>query len=73
VHGSREKKYHHEVVGINSRLDTLQAAVLLIKLKYLDDWIVARRAKAAIYSDLFTQYGISGVKLPAVDNNYGHI
>jgi dTDP-4-amino-4,6-dideoxygalactose transaminase len=44
--GSR-KKYHHETIGMNSRLDTLQAAILLVKLKYLEGWNRARRSHAA--------------------------
>ena len=43
-------KYHHEVAGTNSRLDTLQAAVLSIKLPHLDGWNAARRAHADAYS-----------------------
>lgn len=50
VHGSRVK-YHHEAVGINSRLDTLQAAILLVKMKYLDEWTDGRRANAAAYNN----------------------
>jgi dTDP-4-amino-4,6-dideoxygalactose transaminase len=46
--GSR-RKYHHEVMGTNSRLDTLHAAVLRVKLKYLDGWNAARRRHAALY------------------------
>jgi dTDP-4-amino-4,6-dideoxygalactose transaminase len=49
THGA-EKKYYHRVVGINSRLDTLQAAVLLVKLRYLEEWTERRRAIAAIYN-----------------------
>ena len=48
-HG-QAKKYYHEVVGINSRLDSLQAAILNVKLKYLDDYITSRQ-KAATYYD----------------------
>jgi dTDP-4-amino-4,6-dideoxygalactose transaminase len=50
-HGSR-KKYFAEVVGHNSRLDTLQAAILNVKLKYLDSWNESRRRAAVVYSQL---------------------
>lgn len=52
VHGSRVR-YLHEAVGINSRLDALQAAVLHVKLKYLDQWIEGRRRNAHRYQQLF--------------------
>lgn len=48
VHGGR-KTYFHEIVGYNSRLDSLQAAVLLAKLPHLEAWSAARRANAAFY------------------------
>ncbi|RMF61352.1 MAG: DegT/DnrJ/EryC1/StrS family aminotransferase [Bacteroidetes bacterium] len=51
-HGSR-KKYHNEVVGVNSRLDALQAAVLRVKLKHLDAYTEARRTAADRYDALF--------------------
>jgi len=60
VHGSR-KKYYHEVVGTNSRLDELQAAVLVVKMKYLDKWIAARNNLAGKYSDLMKQNGLNGI------------
>ena len=50
AHGS-EKRYYHPLVGINSRLDTLQAAVLLVKFKYLDQWTNARRERAQFYNE----------------------
>lgn len=53
VHGSRVR-YLHEAVGINSRLDALQAAVLHVKLKYLDQWTEGRRRNALRYQQLFT-------------------
>jgi dTDP-4-amino-4,6-dideoxygalactose transaminase len=46
------QKYHHEVCGFNRRLDTLQAAVLRIKLRYLDQWNAARREHAQRYTEL---------------------
>lgn len=52
VHGSA-KKYHHEILGLNSRLDTLQAAILRIKLKHLASWTAMRRERAELYRRLF--------------------
>jgi len=51
-HGS-EVRYYHEVVGVNSRLDTLQAAILRIKLKHLDEYATARNAAATTYDEAF--------------------
>ncbi|MDQ7827044.1 MAG: DegT/DnrJ/EryC1/StrS family aminotransferase [Candidatus Eremiobacteraeota bacterium] len=48
VHGSK-KKYFHHIVGFNSRLDTLQAAILRVKLRHLEEWNGRRRASAALY------------------------
>jgi dTDP-4-amino-4,6-dideoxygalactose transaminase len=50
-YGQREK-YHHELRGYNRRLDTLQAAVLRVKLNHLDDWNAARRQQAGLYGKL---------------------
>ena len=50
-HG-REGKYTQLLEGVNSRLDTLQAAILDVKLRYLDEWVQARREKAALYNKL---------------------
>jgi len=58
------KKHHHEVQGFNRRLDTLQAAVLRIKLGQLKDWNLARRRHAQQYSDLLKEAGI-GLPLAA--------
>ena len=49
--GQREK-YKHDVIGFNRRLDTVQAAVLRVKLRYLDEWNTARRRHAALYNEL---------------------
>jgi dTDP-4-amino-4,6-dideoxygalactose transaminase len=48
VHGAR-RKYHHEELGLNSRLDALQAAILRVKLKHVDVWIERKRVLAAAY------------------------
>lgn len=50
VHGSREQ-YEHEVVGVNSRLDAMQAALLRVKLRWLDEWTAARQRSADIYRE----------------------
>lgn len=51
AHGSKVR-YYHETLGVNSRLDTLQAVILSVKLKYLDSWNAARRAAAKRYNEL---------------------
>ncbi len=56
-HGSKEK-YFHETVGYNSRLDALQAAILSIKIKYLDQWIEKRIEIAKLYQSLFEKYAL---------------
>jgi len=58
-HGGLDK-YRHDMVGVNSRLDELQAAVLRVKLRYLDDWITARQARAARYDQLFQEARLVG-------------
>ncbi len=64
VHGGA-KQYHHEEVGYNSRLDTLQAAVLLAKLPHLAGWSAGRRERAARYDAAFA--GHSDIRTPVVD------
>ncbi len=60
-HGS-PRKYHHERLGTNSRLDALQAAVLRVKLRHLDDWNARRRAVAAAYRERLQ--GLEDLSLP---------
>lgn len=57
-HGS-PRRYVHEEFGWNSRLDAMQAAVLRVKLKYLEDWNHARRDRAAVYDRLFSAAGLT--------------
>lgn len=64
VHGERQR-YHHELVGFNSRLDSLQAAALNVKLPHLDRWTARRAANAARYHELFERAGLSAhIRLP---------
>ncbi len=60
-HG-QSKKYFHEIIGVNSRLDALQAAILQVKLRYLDDYCSARQAVAASYDEALA--GIDGLDIP---------
>ncbi|HZL56302.1 MAG TPA: DegT/DnrJ/EryC1/StrS family aminotransferase [Bryobacteraceae bacterium] len=69
VHGSRTK-YYHEAVGINSRLDTLQAAILSVKMQYLEEWTEGRRANAAVYRACLAG---SGITLPVERRNARHV
>ena len=70
VHGS-EKDYHHLSVGYNSRLDTIQAAILLAELPYLEDWNKKRQKNASIYSDCLKN--IDQLECPFVEPGNKHI
>ena len=73
LHGSRSK-YQYEILGLNSRLDTLQAAVLQVKLRHLDEWTMARRRNAIRYWDLFAQAELESlVRLPAETLGSQHV
>jgi dTDP-4-amino-4,6-dideoxygalactose transaminase len=63
VHGSRSQ-YLHTVVGTNSRLDEIQAAVLRVKIKYLEGWTEKRIKNAERYNELFSQAGLLGFVTP---------
>jgi dTDP-4-amino-4,6-dideoxygalactose transaminase len=70
LHGGT-RHYHHDEVGTNSRLDTLQAAVLLAKLPYLSRWTAARQRHAARYHEGLAD--VAGVHLPFTDPDNEHI
>ncbi len=70
THGGA-KTYHHDEVGFNSRLDGLQAAVLLAKLPHLDAWAEARRARAAIYDDALSD--VAEVVVPTTEPSNEHV
>jgi UDP-2-acetamido-2-deoxy-ribo-hexuluronate aminotransferase len=69
-HG-QQIKYHHDVIGVNSRLDTMQAAILLVKLKYLNEYESRRRAVADFYDKALRD--IQQVKIPARAKNSSHV
>lgn len=69
-HG-QAKKYYHSVIGVNSRLDSLQAAILNVKLSYLDEYCNARLKVAERYDEAFAK--IQGVKPPVREKNSTHV
>ena len=72
VHGS-DPKYYHRMIGGNFRLDALQAAIVSIKLKYLDDWTRARQENAAFYRRLFEDAGLEGIVTCPMEKGKRHI
>ncbi|MBW8049393.1 MAG: DegT/DnrJ/EryC1/StrS family aminotransferase [Cytophagales bacterium] len=69
-HGQREK-YNYEIIGINSRLDNMQAAILRIKLKHLDEYIEARQTAAKYYDAAFSE--VSEIKVPFRSSKSTHV
>lgn len=69
-HGG-ESRYVHDIPGWNSRLDTLQAIALSLKLEMLDEWNLRRRATARLYGDYVSEIG--GIKLPLYRDDGSHI
>jgi len=74
AHGS-QPKYFHKRIGINSRLDTIQAAILLVKFKYLEKWTGERQKRAERYQLLFQELhpSVEGLRLPTVQYQNRHI
>jgi dTDP-4-amino-4,6-dideoxygalactose transaminase len=73
VHGGKPK-YFHALIGGNFRIDELQAAVLRVKLKYLDGWTEGRRRNAAYYDAAFERAGLgANLRTPVVVAGYRHI
>ena len=70
AHGST-KSYYHEMVGYNSRLDALQAAILSVKLSYLDEWSASREENARYYTEALSN--IDAIIPPIVSNHCNHI
>ena len=68
MHGAKDR-YRNEVLGYNSRLDAMQAAVLRVKLPYIDQWNQQRRAVAERYSQLLAD--VDGVMTPVISD--GHV
>ena len=69
VHGM-EPKYYHQEVGINSRLDALQAAVLKVKLKHLEEWHAGRIDNASFYDAAFAEAGASTSMTPLSEGGF---
>jgi dTDP-4-amino-4,6-dideoxygalactose transaminase len=69
VHGSKVR-YIHEMIGFNSRLDNLQAAILIVKLKYLNDWTKRRQENADYYNSQFKGLPL---QTPFVPEGYTHV
>lgn len=69
-HG-QSRRYYHDVVGCNSRLDAMQAAILDIKLRHLDEYNAARRQAADYYDAAFA--GVRGIRTPFRDKNNSHV
>jgi dTDP-4-amino-4,6-dideoxygalactose transaminase len=69
-HG-QSQTYYHDVIGVNSRLDSIQAAILDTKLKYLDSYAAARNKVADFYDEAFAE--IEGLQIPSREKNSTHV
>ena len=71
VNHGMKVRYYHDEIGVNSRLDSIQAAVLRIKLRHLDSYVAARQAAAKYYTDAFAD--VDGLETPAIGKNSTHV
>lgn len=69
----QRKKYHHEEIGFNHRLDSIQAAILRVKLQHLDAWNAARREHAADYTRLLEGFGVHPPMIPTYSEPIWHL
>jgi len=65
------KRYYHDEIGVNSRLDSIQAAVLRVKLPYLDEYCAARKKVAKYYNEAFA--AINQLEVPVISENSTHV
>lgn len=70
VHGSKTK-YYHQMIGYNSRLDAIQAAILNVKLKYINKWNDMRKDNAKFY--IKSLKNIQGIQLPKISSDFSHV
>jgi dTDP-4-amino-4,6-dideoxygalactose transaminase len=71
VNHGMKVRYYHDEIGVNSRLDSIQAAVLRIKLRHLDSYVAARQAAAKYYTAAFAD--VDGLETPAIGKNSTHV
>ncbi len=73
LHGARDR-YVYEILGMNSRLDALQAAILRVKLRHLNEWNEVRRRNAARYRSLFEEFHLTGkIVCPEEPASFTHV
>jgi len=72
MHGAKPKYYHH-VIGYNTRLDTIQAAILAVKLNHLEEWTTKRRDNARFYSKALSDITEDELELPQIAEGRKHI
>ena len=71
VNHGQSRQYYHDTIGVNSRLDSIQAGILDVKLRHLDEYSAARQTAAAYYDAAFSK--IEGLDIPARQHNSTHV